>query len=148
MLSGIGGAWVSQAKSCSKRFRYSNRTVIYSNRKLKFSWEEDRSSPSNYRAIWLTSICCKLMEHVLYSSIMSHLTQHQILCEQQYGFRQGRSCETQLINVVKDVQRALDQQKKVDLIMLDFKVIDTVPHQRLLCKLVLMVRCWNGYLSG
>ena len=41
-----------------------------------------------------------------------------------------------LINVVEDVQRALDQQKKVDLIMLDFwKVFDTVPHQRLLCKL-------------
>ena len=38
--------------------------------------------------------------------------------------------------MVEDVQRALDQQKKVDLIMLDFqKVFDTVPHQRLLCKL-------------
>jgi len=73
------------------------------------------------------------MEHVLYSSIMDHLTQHQILCEQQYGFRQGHSCETQLINVVEDVQRALDQQKKVDLIMLYFrKAFDTVPHQRLL----------------
>ena len=38
----------------------------------------DRSSPSNYRPISLTSICCKLMEHVLYSSIMDHLTQHQL----------------------------------------------------------------------
>ena len=92
--------------------------------------------PSNYRPISLTSICCKLMEHVLYSSIMDRLTQHQILREQQYGFRQGHSCETQLINVVEDVQRALDRQKKVDLIMLDFrKAFDTVPHQRLLCKL-------------
>ena len=40
--------------------------------------------------------------------------------------------------MVEDVQRVLDQQKKVDLIMLDFrKAFDTVPHQRLLaiCKL-------------
>jgi len=41
-----------------------------------------------------------------------------------------------LINVVEDVQRALDQQKQVDPIMLDLqKAFDTVPHQRLLCKL-------------
>ena len=96
----------------------------------------NRSIPSNYRPISLTSICCKLMEHVLYSSIMSHLCEHQILSEQQYGFRQGHSCETQLINVVEDVQRAFDQQKQVDLIMLDFqKAFDTVPHKRLLHKL-------------
>jgi len=69
----------------------------------------DRSSQSNYRPISLTSICCKLMEHILYSSIMDHLTQQQILCEQQYGFRQGHSCETQLINVVEDVQRAAEE---------------------------------------
>ena len=77
------------------------------------------------------------MVHILNSSIMDHLTQHQILCEQQHcGFRQGYSCETQLIKVVEDMQRALDQQKKVDLIRLDFqKAFDTFPHQRLLCKL-------------
>jgi len=63
------------------------------------------------------------MENVLYTSIMSHLCEHQILSEQQYGFKQGHSCETQLINVVEDVQWALDQQKQVDLIMLDFKSI-------------------------
>ena len=96
----------------------------------------ERSLPSNYRPISLTSICCKLMEHVLYTSMMNHLTQCGILSEQQYGFRQGHSCKTQLINVVEDVQRALDQQKQVDPIMLDFrKAFDTVPHQRLLCKL-------------
>ena len=61
----------------------------------------DRSSPSNYRPISLTSICCKLMEHVLYTSIMDYLTQHQILSNQQYGFRQGHSCETQLIAINK-----------------------------------------------
>ena len=76
------------------------------------------------------------MEHVLYTSIMDHLTQRQILSNQQYGFRQGHSCETQLINIVEDVQRALDQQKKLDMIMLDFcKAFDTVPQQRLLYKL-------------
>jgi len=63
---------------------------------------------------------------------MNHLCEHQILSEQQYDFRQGHSCETQLINVVEDVQQALDQQKQVDLIMLDFqKAFDTVPYKHL-----------------
>ena len=76
------------------------------------------------------------MEHVLYTSIMDYLTQHQTLSNQQYGFRQGHSCETHLINVVEDIQQALDQQKKVDMVILDFhKAFDAVPHQRLLYKL-------------
>ena len=29
--------------------------------------------PANYRPISLTSVCCKVMEHVIYHSIMSHL---------------------------------------------------------------------------
>ena len=40
---------------------------------------------------------------------MDYLTQHQIISNQQYGFRQGHSCETQLINVVEDIEQALDQ---------------------------------------
>ena len=58
----------------------------------------DHSSPSNYRPVSLTSICCKLLEHIIYSHIFSHLKQHNILCDQQHGFRSGRSCETQLAN--------------------------------------------------
>ena len=41
---------------------------------------------SNYRPISLTSICCKLMEHILASNIMSHLESHNILYDLQHGF--------------------------------------------------------------
>ena len=62
-----------------------------------------------------------------------------------------------LINVVEDVQRALDQQKQVDPIMLDLqKAFDTVPHQRLLCKLqkygirgsIIINKFTNGVCDG
>ena len=39
----------------------------------------DRHNPSNYRPISLTSICCKVMEHILYHSIMKHLEDNHIL---------------------------------------------------------------------
>ena len=54
----------------------------------------DRSTPSNYRPISLTYICSKLLEHIVHSHIHTHLTKCNVLCDQQHGFCQRRSCET------------------------------------------------------
>ena len=89
-----------------------------------------RSVPSNYRPISLTSVCSKVMEHVIFHSIMEHLQNHSVLSDFQHGFRPGYSCQTQLIDFIENIQHAMDQQKQVDLILLDFsKAFDTVPHQ-------------------
>ena len=91
----------------------------------------DRANPSNYRPISLTSICCKLLEHILYHSIMEHLTNYQILSDKQYGFRPNHSCETQLLNIVEEIQLALDHHLSVDLVFIDFcKAFDTISHHR------------------
>ena len=47
----------------------------------------DRSSASNYRPVSLTCICSKLLEHIVYSHIYTHLSKYNILCDQQHGFR-------------------------------------------------------------
>ena len=45
-------------------------------------------------------------------------------------------CETQILNIVEEIQLALDHHLPVDLILIDFrKAFDTVPHQHLLKKL-------------
>ena len=96
----------------------------------------DRNLPSNYRPISLTSICSKVMEHVIYHSIMNHLQDNQVLSNSQHGFRAGYSCTTQLISLIEDISFNMDAHKQVDLILLDFsKAFDTVPHHRLLTKL-------------
>ena len=48
----------------------------------------DRNKPLNYRPISLTSICFKIMEHIIFSFIMNHSNNNNIIspCQHAYGF--------------------------------------------------------------
>ena len=70
----------------------------------------DKHKAANYRPVSLTSITCKLLEHIIHSNVMAHFDKHHIL---------------------KD-----HQGNQVDIILLDFaKAFDKVPYSRLLHKL-------------
>ena len=98
--------------------------------------KSDRSKPAHYRPISLTSISCKVMEHIMCSNLMRHLDENNILSDLQHGFRRKRSCETQLVLTVDELSRALDQGKQIDCILLDFaKAFDKVSHKSLIAKL-------------
>ena len=56
----------------------------------------DKCDPANYRPISLTCILCKVMEHIVASNVAQHLNEDDILYGLQHGFREKRSCETQL----------------------------------------------------
>ena len=95
-----------------------------------------KSDPANYRGVSLTSVTCKLLEHVIFRHIMNHLEQYQILSPFQHGFRSNHSCDSQLLITVEDLARNLDHGLQTDVLILDFqKAFDKVPHQRLLQKL-------------
>ena len=51
----------------------------------------DQSSPVNYIPISLTSVCCKIMEHVIFSFIMGHLQRYNLLNPSQHGLRPNHS---------------------------------------------------------
>ena len=58
------------------------------------------------------------------------------MCDEQHGFRSGRSCCTQLLEVINDWSQAIDDGDTVDTVYLDYrKAFDSVPHLRLLSKL-------------
>ena len=96
----------------------------------------DRSKAENYRPVSLKAVTCKMMEHVIHKQIMIHVNRNNILVNFQYGFREKHSCESQLILTVESIQRYLNRNKQVDVLVLDFsKAFDTVAHQRLLHKL-------------
>ena len=95
-----------------------------------------KSDPANYRPISLTCICCKIMEHIILSHMAKHLSLNNILIDQQHGFREQFSCETQLISAIHDWAKGINFRSQTDVILLDFsKAFDSVPHERLLVKL-------------
>ena len=66
---------------------------------------------------------------------MRHATTHNILYPLQFGFRSGRSCETQLTGFISDLFNSMHTSEQIDVLVLDMaKAFDKVGHRRLLKK--------------
>ena len=85
-------------------WRSANVTAIFK--------KSDRFKASNYRPVFLTSLCCKLQEHIIVSSTLKHLEHHKILTDCQHGFRARRSCETQLVTLCHKIAKASTRTNK------------------------------------
>ena len=95
----------------------------------------DESNPGNYRSISLTSVVSKLMESILRDKIVEFLEKNSIIRDSQYGFRNKRSCLTNLLDFLHDIYEIYEDGRAVDTIYLDFqKAFDKVPHRKLLNK--------------
>ena len=98
--------------------------------------KSDRSLACNYRAVSLTCVPCKLLEHIVCLNIMAHLDEYKLLSDRQHAFRKGHSCETQLTTVINIWAKILDNRGQVDTFILDFeKAFDTPLHELLKSKL-------------
>ena len=95
-----------------------------------------KSEPGNYRPVSLTCILCKILESFIKEKIMNHMNRHSFFADCQHGFRKGRFCVTQLLQVMDDYINYIDMRQAFDVLYLDFrKAFDSVPHQRMLKKL-------------
>ena len=125
-------------------------TIIYNislrTRKVPTIWKEGVVSalfkkgkkclPSNYRAITLTSVVCKILEKIIVKMIQKHLKANLLEDLHQHGFTANKSTITNLIEALNIWTEALSHGLPVDIIYLDFeKAFDKVPHERLLLQL-------------
>ena len=74
----------------------------------------DKGLTENYRPISLLSIVSKVLERRVLVSIKYHLS--QIINKCQHGFLQGKSCVTNLLEVLDYIGRILDNGGQVDTI--------------------------------
>jgi len=94
-----------------------------------------RNEAGNYRPVSLTSVVCKLLESITRDQILGYFNR-TVFTKAQHGFVQGRSCLTNLLEVLEHWTSSMDGGYGVDVIYLYYrKAFDTVPHRRLLTKL-------------
>ena len=75
------------------------------------------------------------MEKIIRRKIVEHLELNDLISKKQHGFVTGRSCVTQLLDVLDSWTKTLDNGGSVDAIYMDYqKAFDSVPHRRLISK--------------
>ena len=100
----------------------------------------DNENAENYRPISLLCIISKVLERCVLNNIKCHLL--KIINVYQHGFLPGRSCMTNLIDVLHYVGSRLDRGGQIDMVYLDMsKAFDKVHHDVLIQKL----RKVNGF---
>ena len=84
----------------------------------------------NYRSISLLPVISKVLERCVLANLRDHVS--HLISREQHGFLAGRSCVTQLTNVLHYIGSQLDSGKQMDTIYLDMsKAFDKVDHTKL-----------------
>lgn len=116
---------------------------------------KDPSSPKSYRPISLLSALSKLFEKAIYRRALAFTDEFNILLEEQFGFRRGRSTVNQLSRVTNILRRNKSVSKTSAMALLDVeKAFDNVWHDGLVYKLhrfgfpSYLVKIIKNYLSG
>ena len=96
----------------------------------------DKSLPSNYRPISLTSVLSKVIEKNIFKQVLTFLSHRGYLNNIQHGFRSKRSCLSVLLDMYDNIMHMINNKSTVDIIYLDFsKDFNKVDHGILLHKL-------------
>ena len=97
---------------------------------------KDVSDINNFRPISLLPILSKPLEKHVHKHLIKYLEDNKLLYKLQSGFRQHHSCQTALTRMCDTWLSAINQNKIVGAVYLDFrKAFDFVDHDILLNKL-------------
>lgn len=77
----------------------------------------------NYRPISLLSIVSKVLERCILNNLRDHLL--ELINDNSHEFIPGKSCTTQLIEVLEHIGALLDAGKQTDVVYLDISKAST-----------------------
>jgi hypothetical protein len=94
----------------------------------------EKSQVEKHRPISLLNIISKVLERCVLRNIRDHLL--KLINDSQHGFIPGKSCTTQLLEVLDYIGSLLDGGKQTDVVYMDMsKAFDKVHHKYLISKL-------------
>jgi hypothetical protein len=90
----------------------------------------DRSVVKNYRPFSSTSVVGKEIEHVVAGYVSQVWEESDWLYEWQNGFKQGYSCENQIITICQDIEDSLAEAitHRLNSIIIDFSEASSSSH--------------------
>ena len=110
---------------------------------------------NKYRPVSVLPVFAKIYEKVVYKRLYDYITLHNILYDNQFGFREKSSSCMALITLIDHLLEALERGEAVIKLFLDFSnAFDTVDHEILLVKLHhygirgVMLDWFRDYLSN
>ena len=96
----------------------------------------DSSALTNYRPISVLTFFAKVFEKIVYNKLLNFISDNNILYDNQYGFRKGRSTQQAIITLVDKIAKSQDIGDIVITLLIDLKkAFDTIDHRILLRKL-------------
>jgi len=101
---------------------------------VKLPKKGNLSDCNNWRGITLLSTPGKVFTRVLLDRLQNAVD--QTLCEEQAGFRKGRSCTEQISALRNIIEQSLEHQKDLVINFLDFKKAFDSVHRPLLWKIL------------
>lgn len=91
---------------------------------------------TDFRPISILPCFSKILEKIMSTQIISHLSLHKLYCRLQSGFRKFHSCKSAILEVSEVIRNAFDKNEAVILVLIDFsKAFDTILHHLLIRKL-------------
>ena len=116
--------------------------------------ESSKSDVRSFRPISLLPLISKTFEKHIHHILLQFLTRDNLLSNNQFGFRAGRSTVTPLLLATHRWHSILNNRQNVGCVFFDLKkAFDSIPHQALLNKLfhlgtpTVLLRCLDNYLS-
>ena len=96
----------------------------------------DGEDPNNYRPISILPIISKCIEYHVSIQLKDYIESNNILCSQQYGFRENHSTTYLMLDLIDEVYKSKSSGQIPAIIFLDIKkAFDTVNHEILIEKL-------------
>jgi hypothetical protein len=93
-------------------------------------------SKTNFRPISLLSCMSKVMERIIFEEMYQYFMDNNLLIIENSGFKKGDGTVNQLIHIVHNIYKGIDQKHDICMIFLDIsKAFDRVYHDGLIFKL-------------